>query len=419
MRFTSRFLAIFLLVFSLFSNFFSSNAFGVDYDFPYHDPYLASLTSALFQIRHDDGAQMVVIPGLESRSHVPLLEGRNKTFVRFYQQRFASPLVFIVTGTGSNSSAGYAVAQAELLHQMGYQVVILSSPLNWTFVLAENQSGELGYTPDEARDLYEYMGKVVHILKSKQGLQVTTYSIVGYSLGAAEVAFISLLDEQRHQFNFEKILMVNPPFDLHFAVDALDALMATAANWSPQKVEYVQSLIFTKGFDLISRNGDDPNYFYGFDKTEFAQPDYAKFLIGLSFRATLGDDIFTSEQVNDTGLLKTQATKNLRSGREAEARSISFRDYSNKVVLPRVAAKYALSVDQIYQSASLRSIREQLARNPRVFILQNADDYLISSQDLASFQSAFGSRMNVFPSGGHLGNLWFSQNLAKFADLFR
>jgi predicted alpha/beta-fold hydrolase len=366
-----------------------------------------------------DGSQMVSIAGLESRNQVPLLEGRNRTTVRCYQQKFSGPLIFMVTGTGSNSSAGYAVAQAQRLYRMGYQVAILSSPLNWSFVLAENQTGELGYTPDEAQDLYEYMGKVVSILKAKRGLQVSSYSIIGYSIGGAEVAFISLIDQQQHQFNFEKILLVNPPLDLHYAINTLDQLLGVAANWRPQKTQYVQGLIFSKGIDLISRNGDDPNYFYGFEKTEFAETDYAKFLIGLSFRATLGVDIFASEQISDTGLLKKKASKNMMSAREEEARSISFNDFSRWVVLPRVSAKHALPNDQVFETASLRSIRQQLAQNPHIFILHNADDFLTGAQDLEDFQEAFGVRMTVFPSGGHLGNLWYPQNIAKFEEIFR
>ncbi len=403
----------------IISFFCALKAFSLDYGYPYHDPYLASLTSALYQLKRNDHSKLVKIPGIESRKKVPFLEGRNFTRVRFFQQSHTAPLVFIVTGTGSHSSAGYAYSQAQELFDLGYHVAILTSTMHWSFILAENKTGIAGYTPEDSIDLYNYMSKVITLLKQKYAIQISGYSAIGYSLGAAELGFISIIDQREHQFNFDKIVMVNPPLDLHYAIQVLDQLPLVAAGWSKEQINYVQSLVYTVGLDFVTRQSADPKYFYDFDKTPFAQKDYAKFLIGASFRSTLADDIFVLEQIHDTGLLKSPIARYSWDARESEARTISFQKYAEEVILPRTSQRLGMAVEDVYHTASLRSLLPEISKNPHIRILHNADDFLTSAQDLKNFQEAFGDRMTVFPFGGHLGNLWYPENIAVFCDIFR
>ncbi len=389
-----------------------------NYHYPYQNPYLATLTYEVIRSQNKIPVQLLKVPGLASRSAVPLLEGRNYTKVSIYNQKTLSPLVFMITGTGSQSNDPAVNTQAEILFQMGYHVIVIPSPLNWSFILSENTSALPGYTPDEARDLYAYLQKVMGLLKGS--LKVSSYAIAGYSLGAAETAFMSEIDLKEKKFNFEMVLLVNPPLDLIYAVTTLDHLLYVAAKWTPQKIDYVQSLIYTYGEKITSRNPSDPTYYDGFEQTPFARTDYDMFLVGCAFRATLGDDIFTNQQIRDTGILKSKAVPGRQSEREAEARTISFTEYIQKLVLPTYVRENGLyaTTESFFQSASVNSIREKLAQNPRVFIFHNIDDFLTKSEDLAEFEKLMGDRMTIFPGGGHLGNLWYPDNVQEFKSLF-
>ena len=391
------------------------------YNYPYNNPYLASLTYEVVRTSQKSPVRVVRIPGLASRGQVPLLEGRNFTKVNFYKQKAASPLAFLITGTGSSSTNSGVNAQAEILFDLGYHVIVLPSPLNWSFILSENLKGTPGYTPDEAKDLYLYMQKVLAQLMQDPSFQVTKFSLAGYSLGAAEAAFVSEIDLVEKKFNFEKVLLVNPPFDLQYAVNTLDSLLYVAAKWTPAQISYVESLVYTYGESMMSRDPADPKYFYGFELTPFVHVDYDKFLIGASFRSTLGDDVFVNQQIKDTGLLKTKATPGLRSDREQEARSISFAEFTQKLVIPNYVQSSGaqLTSTELYRSASLNSLREKLVQNPRVYIFHNADDFLSKSEDLTEFEKLLGDRMTIFPHGGHLGNIWYSDNIREFRVLFQ
>src|SRR5215467_3519183 len=78
-----------------------------DYNYPYHDPYLATATSAILD---DYGlkSEIVHVPGLPNRNDLPSLEGRGDVSISLYRQNHAAPLLFILSGIGSNSYFGVA-----------------------------------------------------------------------------------------------------------------------------------------------------------------------------------------------------------------------------------------------------------------------------------------------------------------------
>ncbi len=392
-----------------------------NYSYPYANPYMATLTYGIVQIEKNSPARQVVIPGMANRAKVSLLEGRNSTIVNVYKRKGMAPMAFMLTGTGSQSTDAGVNSQAEQLYKLGYSVVVFPSPMSWNFILAENQSTVLGYTPDEARLLYDYMQKVMGIINADHSYQISDYVLVGYSLGAGEAAFISELDRKEKVYNFSKILLVNPPLDLLYSISTLDQLLYVAAKWTPATIDYVEGLIYSYAADLLARNYQDPNYYVGLDQSPFGNTFYDKFLIGAAFRSTLGDDIFTIEQINDTGLLKTPASKGRQSDREAEAHSISFADFAQKFVVPSLAKEHRLNpnIHSIFDAASMNSLKTQLAANPKIFIWHNADDVLVKPQDIEAFEAVMGDRMTIFPHGGHLGNVWYSDNIKMFRKFFK
>jgi hypothetical protein len=141
-----------------------------DYNYPYHDPYVATVTTAIL---NGEGVtprlrwQVVHVPGLPGRNRLPSLEGRGELSVAIYRQHHPAPLLFILSGIGSNPYFGLATYFARLLYQEGFHIVILPSPMSWNFALAASRSGAPGYSPEDARDLYEAMQKTLAILRTR------------------------------------------------------------------------------------------------------------------------------------------------------------------------------------------------------------------------------------------------------------
>src|SRR5713101_5303678 len=104
---------------------------------------------------------------------MPALEGRGEVSVAVYRQSHPAPLLFILSGIGSNAYFGLATYFAGLFYQEGFHVVILPSPMSWNFALAASRSGAPGYAPEDARDLYAAMQSILAILRDQYGLAIT------------------------------------------------------------------------------------------------------------------------------------------------------------------------------------------------------------------------------------------------------
>ena len=132
-----------------------SSVAAEDYAYPYHDPYVATITAAI--LNGDAFAprlkrQVIHVPGLRGRNQLPSLEGRGDLSVALHRQRHPAPLLFVLSGVGSNPYFGLATYFAGLFHREGFHVVILPSPMSWNFALAASRSGAPGYAPADARD---------------------------------------------------------------------------------------------------------------------------------------------------------------------------------------------------------------------------------------------------------------------------
>ena len=64
-------------------------------------------------------------------------------------------------------------------------------------------------------------------------------------------------------------------------------------------------------------------------------------------------------------------------------------------------------------------ILDELRGNSRVHIIHNADDFLSERTSVDEVKEAMGDRMVVYPYGGHLGNLWYSETKDYALGLFK
>jgi hypothetical protein len=169
----------------------------------------------------------------------------------------------------------------------------------------------------------------------------------------------------------------------------------------------------------LGRDIRDPNYFYGLDRVMALSTDQSKFLIGDTFRQTLTDAIFVSQQINDIGLLKTPATSSRRSSRMSEASLITFARYMEKAAWPFWTKQLGetLSLSEFVSRGDLWSLREEIAKDQAYRLLHNADDFLTESEKLLSLADQMGNRAIVYPYGGHVGNLWNQTNLNDIAGM--
>ena len=131
----------------------------------------------------------------------------------------------------------------------------------------------------------------------------------------------------------------------------------------------------------------------------------SQFLIGLNFQLTLRDAIFSSQLAHNMGVLHTPLSKWRREPCYQEIAGFSYRDYFQRFVVPYYRQR-GIGAEEISRQANLMTYETSLRAQSKVRVIANRNDFLLTHGDFAWLQSTFGgSRLKVFPNGGHLGNL--------------
>ena len=145
----------------------------------------------------------------------------------------------------------------------------------------------------------------------------------------------------------------------------------------------------------------------------------AEFLIGLAFRRSLQALLWTSQQREDLGVLKTERRRLRRLPAYLEMSDYSFEMYLHGFVLPyhRDRLRTVTTAEQMIEMNDLHAIADPLRGNPKLRVFANKNDFLTSDADVDWLTSVVGpERVHLFPTGGHLGNLHRPEVQAQVMD---
>ena len=395
-----------------------------NYEYPYHDPYLATATTAILS---DDGATpradsiIVHVPGLPGRNRLPNLEGRGDVSLALYRQSRPAPLLFVLAGLGSNPYFGVAPYLASLFYREGFHVVILPSPMSWNFALSASRSGAPGYAPEDARDLYEVMQRTLTVLRDRHHVRAGSINFLAVSLGALEGAYLSVIDREERKIGIDRYLLINPPVDLAYAVERIDEWSALKRKFGRQKTQEIISQALAVVDTFANERRDTPAVFdrlarklAGFKREEF------QYLIAENLHRELAQLVYITQVIEDQKLL-TAPNNDMRKQLE-EAKDFTFTNYNRLIGVPRWRKQIGeaqADLDSFIERGSLAGIVDQLRDNPKVHILHNADDFLAERKSIAALKEALSDRMTLYPYGGHLGNLWYPENKKYAFNFFR
>ena len=139
-----------------------------------------------------------------------------------YQKKEA-PLIFIIAGTGARHNSPKMLNMQKALYQAGYHVISITSPTHMNFIVNASSTMTPGNLREDAKDLYNVMQ--LAMAEVKDDIKVSGYHLTGYSLGGIQSAFVSMLDEEKKVFDFERVLLINPPVNLYTSVNILDGML--------------------------------------------------------------------------------------------------------------------------------------------------------------------------------------------------
>lgn len=404
-----------------------------DYAFPLHNPFEATITGTPPAYRE------TLINETEIKQadyHIRLYPEREfelpKTWWPFVRLTYRlawqpkpAPLIFIIAGTGATYDVSKMEYLKKVFYKKGFHVVQISSPTSFDFMVAASRYATPGVTQIDAKDLYRVMQKIRLKLIDKD-IEVTDYYLTGYSLGGLEAAFISYLDETRHSFNFKKVLLFNPPVNLYTSISNLDKMAEVQLDNVDDKTNFYEVLL-KKATQYFQKRGhlelsEAVLYDFQHSKQKLTNEEMAM-LIGSMFRLTAADIVFTSDLLNKRGLI-VPADKHLFIATPLEpylrkSLMCNFNCYLDEQVLPFWQKKQpTASLTSLIQQVSLYAIADYLKKTDKVYVMHNADDFILGKGDLAFLRRTLQNRLTIYPYGGHCGNMDYKENTQDMLEVF-
>lgn len=336
-------------------------------------------------------------------------------------QDHKAPLIFVIAGTGSRHDTPRMKKLQKALYQGGFHVISLTSPTHMDFVVNAS-AGLPGDSLDDARDLYRVMELAYE--KVRGTIDVSEFALSGYSLGAFNAAFVAKLDEEKKLFNFSKVLLINPPVSLYDSVSTLDQLLVENVPGGMEKFEQWFRNVFTEFSSVTKEMGHaelSGDFLYNAYKRLSPSEENLAALIGLAFRMNSANMIFTADVMNGGGYIVPKNARLSNSTSLTRYAMVSygtrFVDYFNEYLLPYYQKREPnLTRQALLERLNLRCIEQYLKGSGKIGLIHNEDDIILVPGDIDYLQGVFGNRAGIFPTGGHMGNMFHPDAVSFMID---
>lgn len=336
--------------------------------------------------------------GRESSVRIPST-GRAMPFDVWLQKERA-PLVYVAPGLGSHRLTMSTLAIAESLYQKGYSVVATTSVFHPEFMERASTAALPAHPQTDAKDLLVMLTEIDRKLDKDHPGRFGPRALVGCSMGAYQALYLAAHEQQQAPgvLKFDRYVGINTPVDLHHGISCLDRFHDAPLSWPADKRQaLVNNTVHKVG--VLATNPPKTAGIPPFSAIE------SKFLIGLAFRITLRDAIFSSQSRHNLGVLQTPLSPWKREPAYQEILGLSYRDYVERFAMPYYRSQ-GCNVADFKKSANLRGFAGGLRSQHKVRVITNRNDFLLAPGDLPWLRSTLGdSNLKVFPDGGHLGNL--------------
>jgi len=278
------------------------------------------------------------------------------------------------------------------------------------FIVNASSTMTPGHLREDAKDLYNVMQ--LAMAEVKDDIKVSGYHLTGYSLGGIQSAFVSMLDEEKKVFDFERVLLINPPVNLYTSVNILDEMLENIPGginnfdaWFDNVMKKLAAAEKEMGY--FELNGD---YIYKAYKRFPPREDFLAALVGISFRTDSASMIFASDVMKGGGFVTPKNVKMTNSTALTPyyivANRTSFEDYFRQHFVPFFQkSDPSLTEEKMIKMLSLRSIEPYLKSANKIGLMGNEDDIILAPGEIGYLEQVFGNRAKIFPTGGHCGNM--------------
>lgn len=345
-------------------------------------------------------------------------------------QKKQAPLIFIVAGTGGNYTGPKIKTLSQAYFKAGFHVVTLPSPTYMSFIIAASNSTVPGLLDDDSHDLYNVM-KLAWTTQLKQRIDVSDFYITGYSLGGAQTAYLTYIDEQQKFFNFKKALVLNTPVSLMNSLAILDGYVNKHFPHDNAGVKF--NKFWKDTWALVAERysnskGDElalsPDALFDLYKHRELDNKSLESLIAVAFRMSAASMMITSDAMSKSNFI-VPAGKPIKVNADVTnyfviAHRTGFNEYAKQLMLPYYQKRDPnITFEKLIERASLYPLEEYLRSSQKISLMHNEDDIIMAPGEIDWLKDVFGDRGKFYPHGGHLGNLAYKENISYMINFFK
>jgi pimeloyl-ACP methyl ester carboxylesterase len=228
-------------------------------------------------------------------------------------------------------------------------------------------------------------------------------ALMGYSMGGFQTLFLAAQAATNNAplLKFDRFVAIDAPVRLRYCVTNVDQFYQAPMAWSAgERTANIENTLLK--VVALSEQPPQPGASLPFNAIE------SRFLVGLAFRLTLRDMIFSSQLRHNQGVLKQPLKKSRRWAAYDEIMQYSLRDYIEKFAGPYDKARGIDLEDPevVEKGTDLRTYSASLQGNHNIRVIANRNDLFLAAEDVSWIEATFDSaQVKLFEHGGHLGNL--------------
>ena len=399
-----------------------------DYKFPKIDFATATLAAGI--IAPHDGFSYTQIK-FKSQQNPRRRLGWLK--VHFYESLTPSEsLVFVMSGIGGDAKSETSNYLASEIIKKGHHAVVIPSVFTKEFANSYSSSGYVGLLNLDSEDMIELLVQVRQFIEEK-GIRISSQKMVGFSLGALTAAHLSEEAAKLPGIEFDKVVMINPPVDLIYGLRYLDKAAEHRKKMSTIYFLKIGISVLKTIKNAMAAALDLETYTNSLNNFKFLTVEECNFFIAESLGASLKGVVEASQDAFDLEVLPPKplsgsALANYdRSRRNGAISKVNFEGYIQNFVVDYFKdhndgtdefKTYTLAA--MNKRVSMVSVAAHIRSNPRIFLMTNVDDFLLRGQsDVDYLSELFGDRATFYPRGGHIGNMWYKENMDEMFALIK
>lgn len=312
-------------------------------------------------------------------------------------------MIVIIPGIGSTATDASTLYLAEQVYSLGFSVITLPSSTHWSFALAASSKGATGYLPSDSLDMYELLNAIKQNIYDNHSITPKHWGVLGTSYGTLDSAFLMKRDIEKRDFNFDFLVLINPPMNRSLATEKVDGYYEASKAWPQRVKKNLELFVVNRLLSVLQRiNPVDT-----FDELERAFPikeEEIAWLMAQKFR-----------QVIQSTSMVSQILEPPQDGAPTQSSMNSITEYLHQYLYKKF---YQAQTDVDFErldreselESALQSHNSEILRTKKVILFHSINDFLSFPEGIATLYRLPVQKI-IYPYGGHLGLL--QDNLFK------